>query len=117
VSSGVRVPALAAPPKLRHLRSGTRAYPHRSLPVKPPVARAPAARMSTRRSSRVRTTAPTTPQARASSEPKPIPAPTHKIAVQVVQPISPPSTATPADATPPASDPSAPPGQATTTST
>lgn len=113
-AAGGRGPGLAAPPKLRHHRSGTRVYPHHALPVKPPVEPPAVSRASTRRSAAA-TPARTAPQTRATAEPKPIPAPAHKIAVQVVQPIAPPSTATPADATPP--DSSAPPGGATTTST
>jgi DNA-directed RNA polymerase specialized sigma24 family protein len=110
-SAGGRGPGLVSPPKLRHVRSGTRVYPHRSLPVRRPVVHAVSSRASTRRTARVRPALPAKPAAPAASEPKPIPAPPskHKIAVQVVQPVSRPSSATPADATPP--------GQATTTST
>ena len=110
-AAGGRGPGLVSPPKPRHLRSGTRVYPHRSLPVRRPVVHAVSSRASTRRTARVRPALPAKRAAPAASEPKPIPAPPskHKIAVQVVQPVSRPSSATPANATPP--------GQATTTST
>ncbi|MDX6619570.1 MAG: hypothetical protein QOK36_1956 [Gaiellales bacterium] len=62
--SGRRDASLAVLPKLRHARSGTRVFPHRSISVRPPRVRAP-----------VTATPPARP---ASSEPQPLPAPPEK---------------------------------------
>jgi hypothetical protein len=119
-SAGGRAP-LAPPHRVRHARSGTRIFPHRSIPVRRhrPAAAPRAGGTRSRASARPRTrTAPAPALARQPAKrrpfaPQPIPAPrARRKAVRVVPPSTRPSTATPASA-----DPQAPPDRTQAQST